>query len=166
MPGAVSFENTRGRRLRPAGILQLLNLLLPALFPSWRFFDVIGPSPRIELGLIDAPDDEPTDWRECRPRPQRLGIWDRVKALFWNPGWNETLYLGNCSERIIQGQLEPCIEEIRQRLLNDLLRDGTGEALPRFFRFQLVFVSRESEGLRRDVGFTSPPYQTFPQTDQ
>ena len=28
-----------------------LRLLLPALIPSWRFFDVIAPSPRIEYAL-------------------------------------------------------------------------------------------------------------------
>jgi hypothetical protein len=146
-------------------ILELSKLLLPALFPSWRFFDVIGPSPRIELCLIDTPDDEPVDWRACRPRPARLGPWEMVTALFWNPRWNETLFLANCSERIIQGQVEHCCQEIRQRLLNDLSRDRTLEALPRFFRFRLVFVSRDGDGSRRDVGFISPPYPTVTPID-
>lgn len=154
------IENRQGSPAKPVTILELAKLILPALFPSWRFFDVIGPSPRIELCLFDAPDDEPGDWLACRPRPARLGFWEMVRALFWNPGWNETLYLANCSERIIQGQVEHCSREIRDRLLKDLLTDKTREDLPGYFRFRLVFVSRDGEDTRRDVGFVSPPYRT------
>ena len=147
-------------------VLELFKLLLPALLPSWRFFDVVGPAPRVELCLFDAPDEDPGDWRECRPRPASLGFRDRVKAFFWNPKWNETLYLANCSERIIQGQVEHCSNEIRDRLMGDLSRGGSGEALPRFFRFRLVFISRDGDGLRRDVGFVSPVYETSLAVDQ
>lgn len=151
-------------------ILKLLNLLLPALFPSWRFFDVIGPSPRVELCLLDNPEDDAAVWQECRPRPAQLGLRGRVAGFFWNARWNETLYLTNCAERFIQGQEEHASREIRRRLRGDLLRDGGEEgdgAVPAFFRFRLVFVSRdEGDSLRRDVAFVSPPYQTVDPLDR
>lgn len=149
-------------------ILKILKLLLPALFPSWRFFDVIGPSPRVELCLLDNPEGDSEIWRECRPRPARLGFRDRLTGFFWNARWNETLYLTNCAERFIQGQEEHASREIRRRLQSDLLRDvGEGEAMPAFFRFRLVFVSRDDgNSLRRDIAFVSPPYQTVDPLDR
>lgn len=153
-------------------ILKLLNLLLPALFPSWRFFDVIGPSPRVEFCLLDTSEDDAAVWRECRPRPARLGFWDRLKGFFWNARWNETLHLSNCAERFIQGQEEHASREIRRRLRGDLLRDPAnntdkgGEAMPAFFRFRLVFVSRDEGSLRRDVAFVSPPYHSVDPLDR
>ena len=146
-------------------ILKLLKLLLPALFPSWRFFDVIGPSPRVEFCLLDTPEDDAAVWRECRPRPARLGLQDRLKGFFWNARWNETLYLTNCAERFIQGQEEHANREIRRRLRSDLLHDVASEAVPAFFRFRLVFVSRDEGSLRRDVAFVSPPYNSIDPLD-
>lgn len=148
---------------RPEGlvalsVLRIVKLLLPALFPSWRFFDVIGPSPRVELCLLDHADDAPEGWRECRPRPARLGFRDMLKAFFWNARWNETLYLGNCAERFIQGQEEHCSREIRRRLRADLLAGTPSLPAESFFRYRLVFVSPFEGALRRDVAFVSPPH--------
>lgn len=150
-------------------ILKLLKLLLPALFPSWRFFDVIGPSPRVELCLLDTPEEDSGAWRECRPRPARLGFRDRLTGFFWNARWNETLYLTNCAERFVQGQEEHASREIRRRLRGDLLRaegGGSGGGVPAFFRFRLVFISRDADKLRRDIAFVSPPYQTVDPLDR
>ena len=36
---------------------QIIRLLLPALIPSWRFFDVVAPSPRIEFVLLETAGD-------------------------------------------------------------------------------------------------------------
>lgn len=148
------------------GILKILKLLLPAMFPSWRFFDVIGPSPRVEFCPLDNPEDDAAVWHECRPRPARLGFRERLKGFFWNARWNETLYLTNCAERFIQGQEEYASRELRRRLRSDLLRAEGAEGIPAFFRFRLVFVSRDDESLRRDVAFVSPPYQTVDPFDR
>ena len=51
-------------------MLHGLKLLLPALIPSWRFFDTIAPSPRIEYALLHDPHAAAA-WREFRPRPAR-----------------------------------------------------------------------------------------------
>ncbi len=74
-------------------MMKALKLFLPALFPSWRFFDVIAPSPRIDLAMIDHPEAACDVWRECRPRPARIRMRDIPGRLFWNPAWNESLYL-------------------------------------------------------------------------
>ena len=152
-------------------VLGIVNLLLPALFPSWRFFDVIGPSPRIELCQFDTPQDDlpehdQTVWRECRQRPAHVGFRGMLKDFFWNAAWNESLHLANCAERIIQGQTEHCSREIRLRLRADLLRDADIETLPAFFRFRLVFVSQAEDRLRRDILFVSPTYRSVDPLDQ
>ena len=35
----------------------MFRYVLPALIPSWRFFDYIAPSPRIEFAVVAAVDD-------------------------------------------------------------------------------------------------------------
>ena len=155
-------------------MLHALKLLMPALFPSWRFFDVIAPSPRIEVAMVDTPAlGEPDEdaWRTCRPTPARLGPMDRIVSLFWNPQWNETLYLATCAERLMQGAGEHPGREIRRRLRRDLAsqRDesqATEEPRAAYFRFRLVFVSRQGERLRRDVAYVSPAYPTVDPQDR
>lgn len=151
-------------------ILNVFKLLLPALFPSWRFFDVIGPSPRIEVCLVDGPEEQGAVWRECRPRPARLSALDRLKALFWNAPWNETLFLANCAERILQGQEAHCSRELQRRLRADLLHDfqdqGPDATIPPFFRFRLVFLSPHEGLIRRDIAFVSPLYETAGPSDR
>lgn len=146
-------------------MLAVLKLLLPAVFPSWRFFDEIAPSPRIELALLENPDDAGDEWRDCRPRPLHLGLWGYLTAFFWNPRWNEALYLATCAERLMQDPSDHRIREIRRRVRADLpadLSSGSGARSDRpYFRFRLVFVSRQDERLRRDVTFVSPSYQTI-----
>lgn len=144
-------------------MLDVVRLLLPALFPSWRFFDVIAPSPRIEVALFSDAGDEGGDWRDCRPRPERVDLRHCLTSLFWNARWNETLYLATCAERLMQNPTEHSSREIRRRLRADLLRadrlrETGGAPEGPLFRFRLVFVSRENGGLRRDVAFVSPLY--------
>jgi hypothetical protein len=142
-------------------MVNTLRLLLPALFPSWRFFDVIAPSPRIELAVVADPDGAVPEsdhvWRACRPTRPRMGIVDYVTAFFWNARWNETLFLATCAERLMQNPSEHSTREIRRRLRRDLTAE---EAAAPCFRFRLVFVSRDAEAVRRDVAYVSPPYPT------
>ncbi len=74
----------------------MLQLLLPVLFPSWRFFLEVGPSPRLEYRL--ACDE---NWRSATHRPARLGLRETLKRLIWNPDWNESLYLLSFAERLV-----------------------------------------------------------------
>lgn len=147
-------------------MLNALKLFLPALFPSWRFFDVIAPSPRIELSLIDHPEADCGVWRECRQRPAHIGLREFGKRFFWNPAWNESLYLATCAERLIRNPTDHSSREIRRRVRADVLAGHDGRLVPPYFRFRLVFVSRHEDRLRRVVAFVSPPYRSDDPLDQ
>ena len=69
-----------------------VQLLLPALIPSWNFFEAVEASPRIEYALLRKPQGD-ADWREFRPRPDRLSAAAMLGRLFWNARWNESLFL-------------------------------------------------------------------------
>lgn len=138
-------------------MLNLLKLLLPALVPSWNFFDVIAPSPRVEYALLSTADAAPEDWGEFRPRPARLSLPAMLWRLFWNPRWNETLFLVSCAERLIDQPTAHGETEIFRRIAADLLRRPDGASLPPWLRFRLVFLDREGDAIRRRVLFLSGP---------
>lgn len=136
-------------------MLQTLKLLLPALFPSWRFFDVIGPSPRIEFCAFETEDETPQTWQELRPKPLNMPIWRMVTWLFWNPDWNDTLFLFTCAERLVQDPSDFRSSEIFARIEAELDRTADGTPQRTFVQFRLVFVSRCGPDLRDDVVFVS-----------
>jgi hypothetical protein len=138
-------------------LLKPLRLLLPALIPSWRFFDVIAPSPRIEYALLASPTDAAGDWREFRPRPGRLSLAAMLLRLFWNPRWNETLFLVSCAERLVEQPTAHSEDEIFRRIAADFARRSDGAALQPWLCFRLVFLSRERDAIRREVLFRSAP---------
>ncbi|WP_293360654.1 hypothetical protein [Phenylobacterium sp.] len=133
-------------------ILRPFALLLPALIPSWNFFDVIAPSPRIEAARLASPDAQPV-WREFRPRPQRVSPGEMVRRLVWNPRWNETLFLVTCAERLVDHPTRHSEDEIFRRIAADLVREP-GEP---WLVFRLVFVSRQGEAIEREVLFEAQP---------
>jgi hypothetical protein len=67
---ARSLTNLRGDCVYP---FTGLRLLLPAIIPSWRFFDAVAASPRVDYA-ITAPDTQPRLGRICPPpRPRDAG---------------------------------------------------------------------------------------------
>lgn len=135
-------------------MLSALKLLLPALIPSWRFFQGVAPSPRIEFTLLEAGQDLSNNWREFRPRPARLSVMEMLKRIFWNPGWNELLFLVSCAERLIQNPTEHSAREISNRIRNAIAPDYEG-----YFQFRLVFINRQGETLEKHVIYMSDVYQ-------
>ncbi|MDH4380379.1 MAG: hypothetical protein QE509_00650 [Gammaproteobacteria bacterium] len=106
----------------------MLFRLLPALLPSWRFFDSIGPSPRIDYAWLGATDPlEDPQWQAFRPLPAQLSWWQFVRRLFWNPHWNETLFIVRCAERMLEGDTGFPEAEIQRRLQRAA---RSGELLP------------------------------------
>src|SRR6187402_3359239 len=97
-------------------MLQTIKLLLPALIPSWRFFDTIAPSPRIEFTLLQSVQGVAGDWQEFRPRPSSLAVHEMLVRMFWNPRWNETLFLVSCAERLLTAPTEHSSHEIFNRI--------------------------------------------------
>ncbi len=138
-------------------MLKSLALIAPALIPSWRFFDRITASPRIEVARMAQEDDlatGATGWREFRPRPQSLSLTALLRRLFWNPVWNETLFLTSCAERLLEKPTAHSIDEIASRIAAGL----DPRAAEPFFRFRLVLISREGDALQKEVVYVSSPY--------
>jgi len=76
-----------------------------------------------------------------------------VKRLFWNPDWNESLFLVSCAERLMEAPTAHSTREILMRILSD----GPGEAATHV-QFRLVFVRREGAELIREVTYISPVF--------
>lgn len=132
-----------------------LNLLLPVLFPSWRFFQSIEASPRVQWSLDSVGPREV--WHDYNPLPERISFWRMLPRLFWNPHWNERLFLVTCAERIREQPTEHSVREIRRRLWAGLGRNGAVPATADTLRFRLVFVQRQGSDLIEEVVFQSDP---------
>lgn len=135
-------------------MLRTLTLLLPALMPSWRFFDIIAPSPRIEFALLTTADETPEHWQEFRPRPARLSLATMLKRMLWNPHWNESLFLVSCAERLEEHPTAHSEQEILSRMKRDVRHHP---AAP-YLQFRLVFLSRAGTEIQKEVTYLSPIY--------
>lgn len=141
-------------------ILQPLKLLLPALLPSWNFFDIITPSPRIEFTLLNSEKKPISEWVEFRPRPKKLSFLQMLKRLLWNPKWNESLFLASCAERIMahdtQSHVEHSKNEILKRIEYEIKHKlTTNREIAIYFQFRLLFVQRKNSQLQKEVTFLS-----------
>jgi hypothetical protein len=134
---------------RGSPVLRLMSLFLPTVIPSWRFFQTVAPSPRIEYRLITG--EQAGDWHEDRPRPAHLSFGQMLRRMLWNPDWNEQLYLVSCSERLIEAPSQHSLDEINTRVAR-LLPHG-----PQLLQIRLVFVSREGAQIVKLVEYESTP---------
>ena len=140
-----------------SNLLHTLKLLLPALLPSWNFFDIIAPSPRIQFTLLNTENDLPHEWHEFRPRPVYISFIQMLKRMFWNPKWNESLYMLSCAERLIEKYtphsedeiLQRIIQELKNTPLNDLLVNAT------YLQFRLLVIQRKNAQLHEELIFLS-----------
>ena len=135
-------------------MLHILSLILPVLVPSWRFFQSVEPSPRIQWAL-----DKPTQtdvWQEFWPRPAHVTLGQMLTRLFWNPARNEALFVFSCAERIALGHTVHSVDAINARIYNDL-RARNIETKELMLRFRLVFVTRSINGWSEDIVFQSTP---------
>lgn len=148
-------------------MLKTFKLLLPALIPAWNFFDWIAPSPRIEYALQNSAEAAPQEWREFRPRPSSLSFRAIAARLFFNPRWNEALFLVSCAERIADSADDHSVLEIFDRIRADLIRtadtQGANAVLVNAtLRFRITMLRRRDDAIVRDVAFVSPPRQLGP----
>lgn len=140
-----------------ATVLAPFKLLLPALIPSWNFFDVIAPAPRVEYALLASPGDATGTWREFRPRPAHIPVATMVRRLLWNPRWNQSLFVMGCAERLVEDRTPAHSEaEIFKRIAAELVPQPQDPERP-WLCFRLVFVSREGQALTEDVMFQPAP---------
>jgi len=138
-------------------MLNILKLLLPALLPSWNFFDVIVASPRIQLSLLKSADDIAEDWHEFRPRPDKLSFTQMLLRLFWNPNWNDSLYLVSCAERLQEFPTRHSEDEILKRIVLDLKSASCtkNDSAVTHVQFRLVFIHREGSELVTETTYYS-----------
>ena len=130
-------------------MIQTLKLILPALIPSWRFFDVIAPSPRIEIAVMRGGGGAAESWREFRPRPQKLTLTQMLGRMIWNPRWNESLFLMSCAERLAKDDEDFARQEIFRRIKRELNGEG-------FIQFRLIFHAREDGQIIKHIAYLSP----------
>jgi len=130
-------------------MLRGLSLLVPALMPSWRFFDVITAAPRIEVSHLATPDATPI-WAPFRPKPQRSGVAASIGRLLWNPDGNATLYLNACVERVAEGCEGPYLDHISAAVRSEM--GGSGG----WVCFRLCLRYRDGSEIVEDVIHQSP----------
>jgi hypothetical protein len=138
-----------------------LRLLLPAVIPSWRFFDAVSASPRVEY-LLSTPSGEPIgEWREARPRPPSLSWPAMLRRMFWNPAWNESLYLVSLSERLLIATDPATVRhsqgELFLRVAGDLHRCGLADAAMHL-QLRICLQARgDGEDVESEVAYLSQP---------
>ncbi|WP_424979091.1 hypothetical protein [Leisingera sp. S232] len=139
-------------------MLSLLKLLLPALMPSWRFFQSVDPSPRVEWALLNSADDASVQWQEFRPRPQHLPLRAMAQRLLWNPRWNESLFLVSCAERLTLAPTSHSEQEILRRISAEIARSLPPACHLPLLQFRLVFLDRGEDGeIIKAVTYQSEP---------
>lgn len=126
-------------------MLRTLTLLLPVLFPSWRFFRAVEPSPRIEI-LREG------DWCESHPRPDRISFGTQLRRMIWNPHWNRYLYSVSLSERLI---IEPSTHS-RAGIEAVLMAQARRETPP---RFRINFVQEEAGQIIGSIEYDSDDHE-------
>ena len=138
-------------------MVRLFFLLLPGLIPSWEFFKAIEPSPRVQWRLFAAPPEDGEGWNEFRPRPQHLSVPTILRRLFWNPRWNDSLYLVSLAERLMLNPTQHSVDEIYDRLNFYVTAPDAVGTEPLNLQFRLIFVRREAEQITESVTYMSEP---------
>ena len=138
-------------------MLHTLKLLLPAIIPSWRFFDFIAPSPRIQFALLNTSDEVPHEWHEFRPRPAHLSFRQMLGRMIWNPRWNESLFLVSCAERLLEFPTQHSEDEILKRIEAELKSHSlaTHVMTATHLQFRLLVIKRQDSQLHQAVVFHS-----------
>lgn len=136
-------------------MLQTCKLLLPIFIPSWKFFNRIAPSPRIEFALLKSEKEESCNWQELILRPKQISTINFIKSIFYNPDWNDSLYIMNCAERLVLDPTEYCIQEIMKRIEADLEKKSADLETTPYLQFRLIVISREANELQKEILFTS-----------
>ena len=129
-------------------MMHLLGLLLPALIPSWRFFKSVEPSPRVQWAAEDGV------WHAFRPRPAHVSVAQMMGLLFWNPDWNDYLYVVSLAERMVVAPSDHSEAEIYRRVQAEAMRCGVTDGR---VQYRLIFLSREEKGLVEEELYRADP---------
>ena len=137
-----------------------LALFLPALAPSWRFFEEIKPSPRIEIAVLRGERAEARRWSEFRPKPETVSIGALIVRLVFNPHRNENLYLLTACEKLLLEESQAARRTILARIRSDLSGVAASEAQNperSWVVFRIAALRREGGALVKEVAYESAP---------
>ena len=138
----------------------MLKLLLPIVFPSWRFFSAVESSSRIELGFVAEAHERPVVWDLFHVLPPQLDIITSIKQLFHNPHWNELLYMNTCAEHLGENNSVFYAQELGTRLVaaarnKKIMVDATACYLV----FRIQRVSMQDETVTSETVFVSTAFE-------
>jgi hypothetical protein len=130
---------------------------MPALIPSWNFFDIITPSPRIQYALLGTENETAQAWHEFRPRPAHVSFLQMLGRMLWNAKWNESMFVVSCAERIMEQPTQHSEDEILRRIIADLADNTTNTRLmaATHVQFRILVVERQGKELQQAVTFYS-----------
>jgi hypothetical protein len=137
----------------------MLSLIFPIFFPSWRFFSEVDPSPRFLLAFLSKENDTPDTWQEFFLLPVKVTWLQSFVNLFWNPSWNQRLYLNSCAERLLNEYSLERENEIVARLL--LAISNSSETLMSDAHYIIVRIDtliRENKQITQTTQFISRPH--------
>lgn len=120
-------------------IARTFSLLMPVLFPSWRFFMTVGPSPRVQYRIKGGV------WRESAPMPAHVPLWKMAARMVFNAERNRQLYLVALAERMVATPSAHSQAELKRLLA--ARHGGEGDHM----QFRLVFVMRDGDALIEEV---------------
>ena len=129
-------------------LFKTINLLLPVLLPSWRFFKTVAASPRVEVRVTI--DGRTSDWACSHPDPDHIGLGAMIARLFWNPQRNNQLYMVSLSERLAEAETKHSTQELA-RLVGASLSGHEGA-----FEYRLLFLQRDGSEIIRFLEYQSP----------
>ena len=136
---------------------RLLGLCLPIILPSWRFFDVIAPAPRIEFAWLDDAISTTPTWQIFRPTPATIPWHQRLRMLWWNAERNESLYLLSCADQICYAGSAHAMAEVRARLLRAASRGELGRP-GQYLRYRICMTERIGSVLYDTEVYCDPPW--------
>ena len=139
--------------------LHMLKLLLPILFPSWRFFRCIDPSPRLEYGYCESLKDQPERWYPLEKPLQHFNYVSAIFHLFFNPTWNQQLFMNTCAEHLFEGANERWESFIVRRIMSDkkIVRIA-GLLNKNVIQFRIKAIINNDGHITSPILFTSKPF--------
>lgn len=134
--------------------INAITLFIPALIPSWNFFDSVNPSPTIQYLLLEEQTSNNAEWLDFRPRPNNISFKQMLTRLLWNPKWNESLFLVSCCERIAEQLSEDmtafCEKEIFERLKYDLKPNKVSQ-----LQFRILIIQKQDDKFIEEIIYQS-----------
>lgn len=127
----------------------IFKLFIPAIIPSWRFFDFIAPSPRIEVRFFKNKPTQNQKWMEFLPASNTASPIKILSHLFYNPHRNQRLFMAACAERIAQDHCP-----YAKRDIETAIRSSSYHLNSTHFQYRLKFIYREQS----DIAFNSPTH--------